>query len=60
MRNSTENCEDNDLNESLEHIEGTEGRKIDRILLIEMQTSSSEEVEGATDRSTIKEDGGKL
>ena len=60
MRDSTGNCEDSDLNESLKHIEVTEGHEIDRILLIEMQTSSNIKVEGATDRTTIKEDGGKL
>jgi deoxyadenosine/deoxycytidine kinase len=60
MRNSTGSCEDKDLNESLEHIEGIEGRKIDFILLIEMQTSSGEEGEGTTNKTTIKDDGGKL
>ena len=59
-RDSAGYCKDNDLNESLEHIEVTEGRKVDRILLIEIQTPNSEEVEGTTDRTTIKEDGGKL
>ena len=60
VRDSTGYCGDSDLNESLEHINVTEGRNVDRILLIEIQVSSSEKVEGTTGRTTIEEDGGKL
>ena len=60
VRDSTGYCGDSDLNESLEHINVTEGRNVDRILLIEIQVYSSEKVEGTTDRTTIEEDGGKL
>ena len=52
-------CEDNELNESLEHIEGIEGCKVNHILVIEINTSKVE-AQGTTNDNTIEKDGETL
>jgi hypothetical protein len=58
-RNSEGKCEDEDLNESLVHIEGMDGQKVDRVLLVEI-TYNSEGRDNTDVITTIKRDGEKL
>jgi len=58
-RNDEGKCEDNELNESLEHIEGIEGCRVNHILVIEIYTSKVE-VQGTTNDNTIEKDGETL
>jgi hypothetical protein len=52
-------CEDEDLNESLKHIEEIDRQQVDRILLVEI-TDNNEEMENTSRITTIKKDGEKL
>ena len=58
-RNSEGKCEDEDLNESLVHIEETDRQKVDRVLLVEI-TYNDEEMDNTDAITTIKKDGEKL
>jgi deoxyadenosine/deoxycytidine kinase len=52
-------CEDEDLNESLKHIEEIDRQQVDRILLVEI-TDNNEEMEDISRITTIKKDGERL
>jgi len=58
-RDNRGKCDDSELNESLEHIEGIEGCKVDHILVIEIYTPKVE-VQGMTNDDTIEKDGEML
>jgi hypothetical protein len=59
-RDSEGRCVDIDLNESIEHIEGTDGYNVDYIIVIEIQTATNK-VTGETEgKTTIMEDGRSL
>ena len=59
-RDSEGKCVDNDLNESIEHIEGIDGCNVDYIIVIEIQTVTNKVTEETEGNTTIMEDGRSL